>query len=91
VTPDVAVSDTNLPDDAFFAQLRETDLLNSFANPTSQAAVTLPPSPPLPPVAAQIPAKPPQNWPAFDPTKPATDFQLQMGIKLVDGVAAPAQ
>ncbi len=88
VTPDVKVSDTNLPDDAFFAQLRETDLLNSFANPTGQNAAPLPPAPPLPAVAAQIPNKPPQNWPAFDPTKPDTDFQLQMGIKLLDGMTS---
>ncbi|MBB5372050.1 S41 family peptidase [Acidocella aromatica] len=86
VTPDVKVSDTNLPDDAFFAQLRETDLLNSFANPTGQAVAPLPAAPPLPAVASQIQAKPPQNWPAFDPTKPDTDFQLQMGIKLLDGM-----
>ena len=70
VTPDVTVSDTNLPDDAFFAQLRETDLLNSFANPTGQP----PPRRPRPRLCrpcASIAAKPPANWPAFDPTKPA--------------------
>jgi len=88
VTPDVKVSDTSLPDDAFFAQLRETDLLNAFANPTGQGAAPLPPAPPLPAVAATIQAKPPANWPAFDPTKPDTDFQLQMGLKLVDGMTA---
>jgi carboxyl-terminal processing protease len=88
VTPDITVSDTNLPDDAFFAQLRETDLLNSFANPTGQAVAPLPPAPPLPAVVSQIQAKPPQNWPAFDPTKPNTDFQLQMGIKLLDGMTS---
>jgi carboxyl-terminal processing protease len=88
VSPDVTVSDTNLPNDEFFAQLRETDLLNSFANPTGQNPTPLPPAPPLPAVAASIPDKPPANWPDFDPTKPSTDFQLQMGIKLVDGMSA---
>jgi len=88
VSPDVAVSDTNLPNDAFFAQLRETDLLNSFANPTGHTSAPPPPAPPLPAVAASIAAKPPANWPAFDPTKPSTDFQLQMGIKLLDGMSA---
>ncbi len=87
VSPDVTVSDTNLPDDAFFAQLRETDLLNSFANPTGQNTAPLPPASPLPAVTASIPGKPPANWPAFDPTKPSTDFQLQMGIKLLDGMS----
>jgi len=81
VTPDVKVSDSDAPPDAF-AQLRETDLLNSFTNPTGQTGAPLPPAPPLPAVAKNIPGKPPAGWPAFDPTNPATDFQLQMGLKL---------
>jgi carboxyl-terminal processing protease len=82
VSPDVTVSDSATPDDAFSA-LRETDLLNSFTNPTGEKNPPLPPAPPLPPVASTIPNKPPANWPAFDATKPSTDFQLQMAIKLV--------
>ncbi|MDD2705532.1 MAG: S41 family peptidase [Acidocella sp.] len=82
VTPDVTVSDTATPDDAF-AQLRETNLLNSFTNPTGQNNMPLPPAPPLPAVAASIPSKPPATWPAFDSAKPATDFQLQMALKLI--------
>jgi carboxyl-terminal processing protease len=62
VSPDVTVSDTATPDDAF-SQLRETNPLHALA--------------------ASIPRKPPATWPAFDPTKPATDFQLQMGLKLI--------
>jgi len=85
VTPDITVSDTDTPDDAF-AQLRETDLLNSFTNPTGQTGAQLPPAPPLPAVAKTIPNKPPANWPTFDPTNPATDFQLQMGLKLLAGM-----
>jgi carboxyl-terminal processing protease len=75
VSPDVTVSDTATPDDAF-SQLRETNLLNSFTNPTGQNNTPLPPAPPLPAVAASIPSKPPATWPAFD-------FQLQMGLKLI--------
>ncbi len=86
VTPDVTVSDTRDPQDAF-AQLRETDLLNSFTNPTGEKAPPLPPAPPLPAVAKTIASVPPANWPAFDPTKPDTDFQLQMGLKLVEGMS----
>jgi carboxyl-terminal processing protease len=88
VTPDVQVSDTRTPADAF-AALRETDLLHSFTNPTGQAAAPLPPAPPLPGIARQIPAVPPANWPSFDPTKPATDFQLQMALKLIDTMSPP--
>ncbi len=85
VSPDVTVNDTSTPDDAF-ASLRETDLLNSFTNPTGQQNTPLPPAPPLPAIASSIPSKPPANWPTFDATKPATDFQLQMGIKLLSGM-----
>jgi carboxyl-terminal processing protease len=86
VTPDITVAETSTPDDAFFAQLRETDLLNSFANPTGQISTPLPPAPALPAVASSIPSKPPAGWPAFDSTKPTTDFQLQMALKLVGGM-----
>jgi carboxyl-terminal processing protease len=94
VTPDIKVSDTRTAPDAF-SQLRETDLLNSFTNPTGQTAPALPPAVPMPAVAKTIPDKPPATWPTFDPNKPETnpvlnpaaDFQLQMGIKLLDGMS----
>ncbi|HTQ71847.1 MAG TPA: S41 family peptidase [Acidocella sp.] len=82
VTPNVAVADSATPQDSF-SQLRETDLLNSFTNPTKETAQALPPAAPLPPVAGSIPDKPPANWPSFDPSKPSTDFQLQMALRLI--------
>jgi carboxyl-terminal processing protease len=85
VSPDVTVNDTATPDDAF-ASMRETSLLNSFTNPTGQTNAPLPPAPPLPAAASSIPNKPPAGWPAFDPTKPATDFQLQQALKLLSGM-----
>jgi carboxyl-terminal processing protease len=85
VTPNVIVSDSRTPEDAF-AQLRETDLLHAFANPVGQTATPLPPAPPLPAVAKTIPDKPPVNWPTFDASNPATDFQLQMALKLVNAM-----
>ena len=85
VSPDVTVNDSATPDDAF-AALRETSLLNSFTNPTGQQNTPLPPAPPLPAVASSIPSKPPANWPAFDATKPETDFQLQQALKLISGM-----
>jgi carboxyl-terminal processing protease len=87
VTPDVKVDDTRTPQDQF-ANLRETDLANAFKNPTGVPAPALPSPTPLPAVVKTIPDKPPANWPAFDPTKPETDFQLQMAIKLADGMTA---
>jgi carboxyl-terminal processing protease len=89
VTPDVIVDDTRTPQDQF-ASLHESDLLNAFTNPTQQAAPPLPPAAPLPPVAKTIPDKPPVGWPAFDPSKPETDFQLQMGLKLISDMGAGA-
>jgi carboxyl-terminal processing protease len=43
----------------------------------------------LPAIAKTIPDKPPLNWPSFDPTNPATDFQLQMGLKLLAAMSPP--
>ena len=88
VTPDVKVSDTRTPDDQF-ASLRESDLLHSFQNPSGLTAPPLPSALPLPAVAKTIPDKPPIGWPALDLTKPSTDFQLQMALKLADGMSAP--
>ncbi len=85
VSPNVQVADTRTPDDQF-ADLRESDLLNSFTNPSGLNASPLPPAMTLPPVAASIPDKPPANWPSFDLTKPSTDFQLQMALKLIAGM-----
>ena len=87
VSPDIVVHDTATPADAF-SQLRENNLLNSFTNPNSESAPPLPPAPPLPAVAKTIPDKPPANWPTFDATNPATDFQLQMGLKLIAGMSS---
>ena len=89
VSPDITVNDSATPADAF-SQLRETNLLNSFTNPTGQSGAPLPPAPALPAVAKTIPDKPPANWPAFDATNPATDFQLQMGLKLIAGMSPPS-
>jgi carboxyl-terminal processing protease len=88
VTPDVKVSDTRTPDDQF-ASLRESDLMNSFHNPSGLTAPPLPSTLPLPAVAKTIAAVPPVGWPVFDLTKPSTDFQLQMALKLAQGMSAP--
>ena len=87
VTPNVIVHETDLPPDAF-AQMREKNLLNSFANPTGLASQPLPSALPLPAIAKRIPSKPPAHWPAFDASNPLTDFQLQMALKLVAAMGA---
>ncbi len=87
VTPDIKVAETATPQD-MFAQLRENDLLHSFTNPTGLTSPSLPPPIPLPAIAKTIPDKPPAKWPAFDASKPATDFQLQMALKLIAAMPA---
>ena len=82
VSPNVTVAETDAPQDSYF-QLRETNLLHAFMNPTKDKATPLPPAPPLPAVAKTIPGKPPVGWPKFDASKPSTDFQLQMALKLI--------
>jgi carboxyl-terminal processing protease len=87
VTPDIKVAETRTPEDQF-AALRESSLLNAFINPSGLTAPALPPPVPLPAVAKTIPDKPPVGWPAFDATKPTTDFQLQMALKLAEAMGA---
>jgi carboxyl-terminal processing protease len=42
----------------------------------------------LPPIVKEIPARPPENFPKFDPTKPdATDFQLQQAMVVANAMA----
>ena len=49
----------------------------------------LPPRTDLPPIAKDIPDKPPEGFPTFDPTKPDdTDFQLQQALVLAKAMAA---
>ena len=88
ITPNVEVEETRKPA-PHFAPAHEADLRHILSNPGS-AKSSAPPPPPavLPAVARQIPKLPPASWPALDPSKPATDFQLQQGLVLVRAMAA---
>lgn len=81
ITPDVVVHEGDTPE-ASFGPEHESDLNNTLKNGEKPA----PPRPPVP-LAANIPSKPPANWPKYDPTKPDTDFQLQQALKLVTSMA----
>ena len=49
----------------------------------------VPPRTDLPPIAKEIPDKPPEGFPKFDPAKPdETDFQLQQALVLAKAMAA---
>jgi carboxyl-terminal processing protease len=88
ITPDVQVASSD-HEDADLQPLREADLQHAMENPNSKQLPPLPPRTDLPPLAHQLPSKPPAGWPKFEATKPATDFQLQEAIKLVN--AMPGQ
>lgn len=88
VTPDVKVAEER-DEPAHFGPERESDLNNILTN--KGGTPQLPGAPvrnDLPESLKSIPSAPPANWPAFDPTKPATDFQLQEALVAVHDMAA---
>jgi len=91
IAPDVAVAETR-EDVAHFGPEREADLNHVLKNqggtPDAQAA----PRSDLPPIAKDIPGKPPEGFPKFDPGKPdETDFQLQQALVLAKAMAAQSR
>ncbi len=88
ITPNVEVEETHKPAPHFGPQ-HEADLRHILSNPdASQTAAPPPPPADLPAIARQIPKLPPENWPALNLAKPATDFQLQQALKLVRAIGA---
>ncbi len=91
ITPDIPVAEART-DTPHFGPERESDLNHVLTNqggtPPDAAAQ---PRTDLPPVASSIPKLPPEGWPAFDPAKPETDFQLQQGLLVVRAMAAQQQ
>jgi carboxyl-terminal processing protease len=85
ISPDAQVQESRA-DEPKFVPEREADLNHVLRNTGGTQAA--PARSDLPPIVKEIPTKPPEGWPAYDPAKPATDFQLQQAIKLVDGMAA---
>ncbi|MGC8525033.1 MAG: S41 family peptidase [Acidibrevibacterium sp.] len=86
ITPDVEVHESRETNTALLPE-READLNHTITN--SGGTEQPPPARnDLPAIAKEIPSRPPANWPAFDPTKTSTDFQLQQALKLVNAMAA---
>ena len=77
IAPDIVVDETR-KEEAHFGPEREADLNNTLRN---QGGTPLPagagPRTDLPPIAHDIPKLPPEGFPAFDASKPDTDFQLK--------------
>jgi carboxyl-terminal processing protease len=66
-----------------FGPEREADLNHALKNTGGTPQASAPPRTDLPPMARDLPKMPPEGFPAFDATKPETDFQLQQALLLV--------
>src|SRR5690606_36419301 len=75
ITPDVEVAATR-EERARFGPEREADLTRALKNIGGAAQNIAPPRNDLPPIVKDIAKLPPENQPAFDPTKSETDYQL---------------
>jgi carboxyl-terminal processing protease len=85
ITPDVVV-DESKTDQPHFGPEREADLNHVLRNQGGTPQPTPAARADLPPIAKDIPKRPPDGFPAFDPAKPDTDFQLQQGVVLLHGM-----
>jgi carboxyl-terminal processing protease len=88
ITPDVTVQESR-EEQPRFGPERESDLNHVLKNQGGTGEVVLPPRTDLPPIAKEIPSKPPEGFPKFDPAKPdQTDFQLQQAVVLARAMVA---
>jgi carboxyl-terminal processing protease len=86
ITPDVPVWETRDQSNTFGGE-READFSNALANKQGDDGQTTPRTD-LPAIVKQIPERPPENFPKYDPSKPdATDFQLQQGLVVLNSMA----
>ena len=87
ITPDVPVQESRKAEPHFFPD-REAELNGALRNtggvPQTEAP---PPRTDLPPIVKDIQKLPPLTWPAYDPAKPATDYQLQEALALANAMA----
>ena len=87
IEPDVPVAASRTEVQRFGPE-READLNRVLTNRGGTPQATLPPRTDLPAIAKDIPNKPPEDFPAFDPAKPSeTDFQLQQALVIARAMA----
>ena len=86
IVPDIEVAATRTETPRFGPE-READLKGALRN---QGGTAPPegagPRTDLPPIARDIPKLPPEGFPAFDPAKPETDFQLKEGVLVLQSM-----
>jgi carboxyl-terminal processing protease len=83
IVPDVEVQ-ASRTDQPHFGPEREADLNKALRNtggvPQAEAP---PPRTDLPPMVRDVAKLPPETFPAYDPAKPETDYQLQEALAVV--------
>jgi carboxyl-terminal processing protease len=84
IIPDVVVHESDKPEPSFVPE-HESDLNNTLNVPKDKAALM---KRPALPIAAGLADKPSADWPKYDPTKPATDFQLHQATILLHRMIA---
>jgi carboxyl-terminal processing protease len=90
ISPDIQVEETRT-EQPHFGPDREADYMNALRNTGGVPnTATPPPRNDLPAVVHDIQKLPPENWPSFDPAKPATDYQLQEALVVARAMAASA-
>ena len=82
IAPDIEVRSARA-ETARFGPERESDLNRVLSNSGGTTQQSAPPRTDLPPIARDIPKLPPEGFPAYDQTKPETDFQLQQALAVV--------
>ena len=88
VKPDVPVAETSAEEPQFDPE-RESDLNHVLENEGGTPDTGAEPRTDLPPIATEIPRKPPKGFPEFDPSKPDnTDFQLQQALVVARAMSA---
>jgi carboxyl-terminal processing protease len=88
ISPEVTVRETQ-EEPARFGVEREADLNHVLKNQGGTGEQQLPPRTDLPPIVKEIPDKPPEGFPKFDPAKPDdTDFQLQQALAVAKAMIA---
>jgi carboxyl-terminal processing protease len=88
ITPDVVVNESR-DEPVRFGIEREADLNRVLKNQGGTGLVPLQPRTDLPPIAKELPSKPPEGFPKFDAAKPSeTDFQLQQAVALARAMVA---
>jgi carboxyl-terminal processing protease len=91
IAPDVTVHETRTGELSFGPE-HESDYNHVLSNTGGTPQQPEPPRQDLPPIAKEIPDKPPEGYPKFDPAKPdQTDFQLKEGLALIQALANQQQ